>query len=98
MSYMFWMIATSCILCAWVATSAICLARAIKRSTALVHARLRIEDLEDANEELLAYVCDDTYCPCCGDNGPKHADKCDYKDERMDKARAVLVDFGEVEQ
>jgi hypothetical protein len=92
----FWMIVTSCILCAWVATAGICLERAIKRSTALVRARLRIEDLEADLEEVLSYVRDDAYCPCCGDNGPEHGDGCEHRDERMDKARAVLADFGEV--
>jgi hypothetical protein len=40
------MAVTSILLCCWVGTSAICLERAIKRSTELVLARLRIEELE----------------------------------------------------
>ena len=56
----FWMIVTSCILCAWVVTAGICLERAVKRSTALVRARMRIEELEQqlaaSQEELEAHA------------------------------------------
>ena len=42
-------------------------------------------------ERLREYAMADSYCPCCGDTGPVHAEGCDYETDRMREARSALA-------